>query len=471
MRFTSYAAASALAALATAQTFTDCNPMEKTCPNDPAMPENWETDFTKGKDAVKGWKQTAGSLTYGSEGAEFIVAKKGDAPTIGSETYLHYGKVEVTMKAAPGQGIISSIVLQSDNLDEVDWEWIGGVDAKVQMNYFGKGNTTTYDRMLEADVATTQNEFHTYGLDWKPESLTWIIDGKAVRTLNKGDANGGKNYPQTPCNVRLGNWPGGDSENEGTVQWAGGKVDYTKAPFTMTVKSIKVTNYSPGTEYEWTDKTGNSDSIKVIGAGNTEGAPQNTVIIEASATAPAAPLESGVNAPSATGAPIAGNNSGFNYPTGGAAAGPKPSGTPEGSADGETPCECGTATVTVTGAPPPAIFTSEYAAIPPSSLLTVVTPLPSTVQTPIVTSVQPPTTPVVQPPPYPTSGIEIDTNSPPAVPIPSAPTGVLPPVPSVPVASRSATVSAPPAEFTGAASHNKAGVIVGAIAGAVLLAF
>lgn len=134
MRFSSYAAASALAALASAQTFTDCNPMEKECPNDPAMPQNFETDFTAGKDAIKGWKQTAGSLTYNDEGAVFTVAKKGDAPTIGSEAYLHFGYVEVKMKAAPGQGIISSIVLQSDDLDEVDWEWIGGVDAKVQMN-------------------------------------------------------------------------------------------------------------------------------------------------------------------------------------------------------------------------------------------------------------------------------------------------------------------------------------------------
>ena len=51
---------------------------------------------------------------------------------------LHFGYVEVVMKAAPGVGIISSIVLQSDNLDEVDWEWIGGVDSRVQQNYFGK---------------------------------------------------------------------------------------------------------------------------------------------------------------------------------------------------------------------------------------------------------------------------------------------------------------------------------------------
>lgn len=425
MRYTSYAAASALAAIASAQTFTDCNPMKKTCPNNPAMPQTWDTDFTAGKDAIKGWKQTAGSLTYGSEGAEFIIAKKGDAPTIGSSTFLHYGYVEVVMKAAPGVGIVSSIVLQSDNLDEVDWEWIGGVDSRVQQNYFGKGNTTTYDRMTEAPVANNQNEFHSYALNWTAESLTWIVDGKPTRTLNKADANGGKNYPQTPCNVRLGNWPGGDSDNEGTRQWAGGNVTWDQAPFKMTVKSIKVINYSPGTEYKWTDKTGNSESIEVIGAGNTEGASQNTALIEASATATLAPLESGVDAP-------------------------KPTGADSPDSD-ETPCECGTATVTVTGAPPPAIFTTEYPAVSMSS---------------IITSAQ---GPIVSQPPFPSSGLAVDTRSAPPALNPTAPTGALPAVSTTP--SSNATSSAAVPEFTGAASHNKAGLLMGVVAGAALIAF
>ncbi|KAF2631370.1 glycoside hydrolase family 16 protein [Macroventuria anomochaeta] len=456
MRFTSYAAASALAALAGAQTFTDCNPTEKECPNDPAMPQNFETDFTAGKDAIKGWKQTAGSLTYNSEGAVFSVAKKGDAPTIGSEAYLHFGYVEVKMKAAPGQGIISSIVLQSDNLDEVDWEWIGGVDARVQMNYFGKGNTTTYDRMIEADVSSTQNEFHTYALNWTAESLTWLIDNKPMRTLNYADANGGKNFPQTPCNVRLGNWPGGDSGNEGTVQWAGGKVDYTKGPFNMTVASIKVTNYSPGTEYHWKDKTGSFESIEVVGAGNKDGAPQNTAILESSAsgTGSGAPLESGFAAPSATGAVSVGNSD-FNYPvpTGSVSTPAGSANTPVsppagGSGNGngtseETPCGCGVATVTVTGTPPSG--DAPPATEPPATL-----------------------TSVVSPPPYATTGLIMETLPAPSVPVPSAPSGVLPP------AGGNATVptTSAPAEFTGAAIANKASAMMaGAVAGVWLFAF
>lgn len=79
MRFTTSLAASALAALqlASAQTFTSCNPLEKDCPNDPAMAATFETNFKAGADQVKGWKQTAGSLTYGQEGAEFVINKQG----------------------------------------------------------------------------------------------------------------------------------------------------------------------------------------------------------------------------------------------------------------------------------------------------------------------------------------------------------------------------------------------------------
>lgn len=354
--------------------------------------------------------------------------------------------------------------------------------------------------MIEADVANNQNEFHKYALNWTAESLTWIVDDKPTRTLNFADANGGKNYPQTPCNVRLGNWPGGDSKDEGTRQWAGGNVTYNEAPFTMTVKSIKVINYSPGTEYKWTDKTGDYESIKVIDAGNKEGAPENTIAIKPSASATGVPLESGVDAPAATGEASGGDDSkptagasttctegeqatapaqsGSNYPTGSAAV-PQTSDSPEtpaGGSDEDTPCECGTATVTVTGAPPavttapPAIFTSEFPAVPVSSLTTLVssaaeTPLASSVQVPIVTSAVPPAAP---PAPYPTTetGLEIDTRSAPGVVIPSAPTGALP----QPSGNATASVSAPPSEFTGAASHVKAGGLVGAVMGAVFLA-
>lgn len=116
-------AALAMAApLASAQTFSDCNPMKQSnCPADKGSTESTlHFDFTK-SDALDQWKTTAGQVNIGSDGAEFKLAKKGDAPTIRSKFYFWYGEVSVEMKSAPGTGVISSIVLESDTLDEVDW--------------------------------------------------------------------------------------------------------------------------------------------------------------------------------------------------------------------------------------------------------------------------------------------------------------------------------------------------------------
>ncbi len=49
------------------------------------------------------------------------ITKPEQAPLVKSSHYLFYGKVEVTMKASPGVGIITSIVLESDTRDEIDW--------------------------------------------------------------------------------------------------------------------------------------------------------------------------------------------------------------------------------------------------------------------------------------------------------------------------------------------------------------
>ena len=198
MRFTQALATAIVAALpvAYAQTFTSCNPMEKTCPKDVALNSaTFKSDFTTGSEAEASWSKAAyTTINYVDQGAQFRIAKQGQAPTIGTNFYFFFGRVDVTMKPAPGQGIVSSIVLESDDLDEVDWEFLGGFDNKVQTNFFGKGNTTSYDRMIEYNVATPQETWHTYSLDWTAERLQWIIDGTVVRELKYTDsvALGGK---------------------------------------------------------------------------------------------------------------------------------------------------------------------------------------------------------------------------------------------------------------------------------------
>lgn len=249
------------------QTFTSCDPTKKECPPNPALAvPDFYSDFTQGPSSNEGWLTTSGAINYGPSGAEFTINKRFDAPTIQTEFYIFFGYVEVKMRAAPGVGVVSSIVLQSDNLDEVDWEFLGGFNGEVQTNYFGKGNTTTYDRMIAYPVSTPQDVTHTYAVDWTAERINWIIDGVTVRTLAFEDANGGLNFPQTPMNVRLGIWAGGDPSNSpGTIMWAGGETDFTKGPYTMVIESVKVVNYSPGVAYRFTDLSGSWESIEIIG--------------------------------------------------------------------------------------------------------------------------------------------------------------------------------------------------------------
>ncbi|KAL3448652.1 concanavalin A-like lectin/glucanase domain-containing protein [Aspergillus insuetus] len=248
-----------------AQTWTDCSPLEKTCPPNPGLnSKTWTSDFTQGESALKDWINVNGKLNFGPDGAEFTVAKKGDSPTIETDFFFFFGKAEVVLKAAPGVGIVSSIVLESDVLDEVDWETLGGDTTQIQSNYFGKGDTSSYDRGGFHPVATPQEVFHTYTIEWSPEAISWIIDGAIVRTLAFADAQGGSRFPQTPMRLRLGIWAGGDPDNApGTIEWAGGETDYNAGPFTMYVKSAYIENTYPGSSYTYTDKSGNWGSIQV----------------------------------------------------------------------------------------------------------------------------------------------------------------------------------------------------------------
>ena len=106
-----------------AQTFTNCNPLNSTCPNDPALSMSYMWNMTNGTtlsitDNV--WNLTGPGVAYQNNTATFTMNKQGDAPTIQSNFYLFWGSTSVVMKPSPGQGIVSSIVLMSNDLDEID---------------------------------------------------------------------------------------------------------------------------------------------------------------------------------------------------------------------------------------------------------------------------------------------------------------------------------------------------------------
>jgi beta-glucanase (GH16 family) len=232
-------------------------------------------DFTQIDKNPANWTLTEyENVSYGTLGVEFTFAERLDAPSVSTDFYILFGRVEVVMQAAPGVGIISSATLVSDDQDEIDWEFSGNDfnmrSGNVQTNYFGKGIVGNYDRGTYPSVSSPQTQFHNYVLDWSTEELIWSIDGVVVRTLVNNNATSGPyQYPQSPMRVELGLWDGGDAGNSGdTIEWAGGRTNLNKAPFTMYVKSVTIMNANPCTGgYLYTDMTGSYQSIECVSTG------------------------------------------------------------------------------------------------------------------------------------------------------------------------------------------------------------
>ena len=237
------------------------NHSEGSCPPDTALGKSVKIDLSSASDSFT----AQGNPTYDSNGASFKVAQDGDSPQLTSKWYLMFGHVDFVVKAAGGTGIVSSAVLQSDDLDEIDWEWLGGDDQQAQSNYFGKGLTTSYNRGAFHSDPGNHDGFKTYSIDWTADQITWSINGATLRTLSSSTSSQYP-YPQTPMTIKVGAWCGGCPSNPpGTIQWAGGSATLGSGNSPMQVKSITATDYSTGTQYKYTGTDGTYKSITAVG--------------------------------------------------------------------------------------------------------------------------------------------------------------------------------------------------------------
>lgn len=258
-----------------------------------------DVDFTQG--AVNSFTSSGGTPTYGSDGVTFTITEKGDAPQLNSIFYIMFGKVEVTLKSAPGTGIVTSVVMQSDDLDEIDIELLGTDSSQVQLMYFGRGNQAD-NALAYADAPDNQDTFTTYAMDWSSERIAWSVGGRVVRVLESTTYP--DKYPQTPMQIKFGIWAGGDADNAaGTISWAGGTTDYADGPFSATVQKIAVTDYSTGSEYVYGNMSGKWQSIESEGGEINANAGQAATVTEvsgASSTGSSTFPDSGISGGSST---------------------------------------------------------------------------------------------------------------------------------------------------------------------------
>lgn len=120
-----------------------CNPLTTSgCAADKALGGSVTVDFTKG--ASSEFTASYDVITYESDGIHLTVQEKGNAPLLVSNWYIMFGRFEIVFQSATGTGMVSSAIMQSDDLDEIDWELLGAYPTEAQTNYYGRGVTETY---------------------------------------------------------------------------------------------------------------------------------------------------------------------------------------------------------------------------------------------------------------------------------------------------------------------------------------
>ncbi len=152
-------------------------------------------------------------------------------------------------------------MMLSDDLDEIDWEFMGGNVTHAETNFFGKGIQNYHNAYLpprrQRCAGRLPQLYHRLDQGWYG----------LLHRYSKGPQpapSGCRQLPSDPHAIvarHLGRWR--SQARRGVRDWAGGTTDYSKGPYTMYVKTVQVTDFSSGKEYSYGDQTGSWQSIQI----------------------------------------------------------------------------------------------------------------------------------------------------------------------------------------------------------------
>lgn len=198
------------------------------------------------------WIVEGGNVEVKDNNLVMILTETNAGTLLSSTRFIHYGTVTATMKTGRWDGVVVGFITMSNVHDEIDWEFPGNKVTQGQTNFFWQGVNPHGD--VSDGLTDTYKNFHDYTIQWTPDALVFQIDGKTVRTLKASDfvKNGVSQFPSTPSRIQLSLWPAGTSASGGTVEWAGGMVDWNNKDYVAAgnqfrtyVKSISVTCADP----------------------------------------------------------------------------------------------------------------------------------------------------------------------------------------------------------------------------------
>ncbi len=183
-------------------------------------------------------------------GISILTAKPyrgGELRTI--NTY-RYGRYEVRMKSAQGSGVVSSFFTYRDywadgytssqHWNEIDLEWLGNHDDKVQTNLITQYEWN-HEELIDVDF-NPHEQFHTYAFEWTPDTVAFFIDEQLVRLDDNYYVDSLYHYQKIMMNI----W---QSTNTGWV----GQFDSNILPVYAFYDWVKYYAYVPGSGNAGTD--------------------------------------------------------------------------------------------------------------------------------------------------------------------------------------------------------------------------
>lgn len=133
-----------------------------------------------------------------------------------------YGHFEARMKLPRGQGMWPAFWALGDDIGSNGWPGCGEIDF---MENIGREPTTVHGTIHGPGYSGSggigapysgpnfSDDFHTYAVDWAPDSIKWYVDGNLYQTRTPADLNGNRWVFDHPFFIILnlavgGDWPG-----------------------------------------------------------------------------------------------------------------------------------------------------------------------------------------------------------------------------------------------------------------------
>ena len=156
-----------------------------------------------------------------------------------------YGYVEARARLPQGRGTWPAIWMLGDNIDEAGWPLCGEIDIMEHVGYapdtvHGTVHTKAFNHGIGTQVGkaihvpNTAGEWHVYAVDWDPERIVFLVDGRPYHRFDKRAGATVEQWPfDAPQYLLLNQAVGGD--------WGGQRgVDTSVYPQRMEVDWVRV---------------------------------------------------------------------------------------------------------------------------------------------------------------------------------------------------------------------------------------